>query len=184
VRPASAPVLAAQKHGQIGRSPAAWGLLPDVQGSTWAPPGSINLPQRNRGNQSLPSGALAPFAAAPAGGWMAFMNEKGPPWPGASSPGLIRRRDRRPFWLAGLWDRGSSRWQLRVESCACHHRAEKPRCCPVHGPHAGDPARRLGRGLAGAWPMAPDCGPWSRCWAAWASQGWKRCRWAGQFPSA
>jgi len=165
------------------RSPAALGfaaaMVPqDPLGATRP----INARRRNAWQPEPPSGAPGAIAAACCGD--GFYEWKGRPWPGRKQPGLIRRRDRRPFWLAGLWDRWiRSRWQSEVESCCLLTTAPNRLVAADPLAAAGDlpPAWKRPLAWAPAWPR--NCGPGALL-GCWDPQGLGSAALGRQFPSA
>jgi putative SOS response-associated peptidase YedK len=107
VRPGEPVLLQRQEHGRLEVALALWGLVPE-----WSKdPRGLRRPINARAETV----SEKPFfrgpwrhrrALLPADGFYEWQNRidpiSGRPW---KQPWLFRRRDRAPFWLAGLWDR-------------------------------------------------------------------------------
>ena len=107
VRPGEPVLLQRQEHGRLEVALALWGLVPE-----WSKdPRGLRRPINARAETV----AEKPFfrgpwrhrrALLPADGFYEWQSRidpiSGRPW---KQPWLFRRRDRAPFWLAGLWDR-------------------------------------------------------------------------------
>ena len=117
VRPGEPVLLQRQEHGQLEVALALWGLVPD-----WCPdPGArrrpINARSETVGEKPFFRGAWRHRRALiPADGlyeWQA----KTVGGRAVKQPWLFRRRDRRPFWLGGLWDRWLGADGGELETC-------------------------------------------------------------------
>jgi len=170
VRPGQPVLGLRQEHGQIGAALLLWGLLPEwskdplgaarpinARSETVATRASFRGPWRHRRCLLAADG---------------FYEWKGPPVAGRKQPWLIRRRDRRPFWLAGLWDRWIGADGSEVESCCLLTTAPNRLVAPIHGRMPVI----LPAGLEEAW-LAPADGPGLRALepllGCWDPQGWE-----------
>ena len=160
IRPGE-PVLALrQEHGRSTSALLLWGLLPEwskdplnaarpfnARSETVAEKASFRGPWRHR------------RCLLPADGFW----EKGR---------LIRRRDRAPFWLAGLWDRWIGADGSEVESCCVLTTAPNALVRPLHDRMPVI----LPDGLEEPW-LAPTDGPGLRTleplMAGWDPAGWE-----------
>jgi putative SOS response-associated peptidase YedK len=119
VRPGEPLLLQRQEHGRLEVALTLWGLLPEwskeplgrrrpinARAETVAEKASFRGPWRHR------------RALVPADGFYEWQTRTDPatgrPW---KQPWLFRRRDRQPFWLAGLWDRWVGPDGSEVETC-------------------------------------------------------------------
>ena len=160
IRPGEPVLVLRQEHGRSGAALMLWGLLPEwsrdplgaarpfnARSETVAEKASFRGPWRHR------------RCLLPADGF----HEKGR---------LIRRIDRAPFWLAGLWDRWIGVDGSEVESCCVLTTAPNALVRPLHDRMPVI----LPDGLEEAW-MAPADGPGLRALepllAGWDPAGWE-----------
>ncbi|NQV09960.1 MAG: SOS response-associated peptidase [Cyanobacteria bacterium] len=179
VRPGQ-PVLALrQEHGRIGAALLLWGLLPEWCRDPLAAPRPINARHETVGARASFRGPWRHRRCLlPADG---FYEWKGPARAGRKQPWLIRRRDRRPFWLAGLWDRWIGPDGSEVESGCVLTTAPNRLVAPIHGRMPVI----LPAGLEEAW-LAPADGAGLRAleplMAGWDPQGWEALPLAAKAP--
>lgn len=120
IRPGEPVLVLRQEHGCSGTALMLWGLLPEwskdplaaarpfnARSETVAEKASFRGPWRHR------------RCLLPADG---FLEKRR----------LIRRRDRAPFWLAGLWDRWIGPDGSEVESCCVLTTAPNSLVRPLH----------------------------------------------------
>ena len=159
--PPGEPVLVLrQEHGRIGTALMLWGLLPEWSRDPLAGPRPFNARSETVAEKASFRGpwrhrrCLLPADA---------FSEKGR---------LIRRRDRAPFWLAGLWDRWIGPEGSEVESCCVLTTAANGLIRPLHDRMPVI----LPDGLEQAW-LAPADGPQLRALqpllAGWDPAGWE-----------
>jgi len=137
-------------------------------------PRPIKCPQRNAW-QPEPSFTGPLRIAAACGGDGLLMNGKAAR-AGRKQPWLIRRRDRRRFWLRRLWDLDGKPMASEVEKLLPVTTAPNRLSCPDQWPHPVILPAAWKR-LAGAcrWPRLR--GPGAGC-GLLDPQGWKRVPWA------
>ncbi|MCP9771503.1 SOS response-associated peptidase [Synechococcus sp. Tobar12-5m-g] len=130
VRPGQ-PVLALrQEHGLVGSALLLWGLLPEWVKDPLAAPRPINARSETVAQKASLKGAWRHRRCLlPADG---FYEWKGLRGARSKQPWLIRRRDRQPFWLAGLWDRWIGPDGSEVESCCVLTTAPNALLAPLH----------------------------------------------------
>jgi putative SOS response-associated peptidase YedK len=163
VRPGQ-PVLALrQEHGQIHSALLLWGLVPEWVKDPGTAPRPFNARSETVAEKASFRGAWRHRRCLlPADGFL----EKG--W-------LIRRNDRRPFWLAGVWDRWIGADGSELETCCVLTTSPNDLVRPLH--------QRmpviLPDGLESAW-LAPADGAGLRALApllgAWDPLGWDAVR--------
>ncbi len=155
------PVLVLrQEHGRIGTALMLWGLLPEWSRDPLAGPRPFNARSETVAEKASFRGPWRHRRCLlPADGFI----EKGR---------LIRRRDRAPFWLAGLWDRWIGPEGSEVESCCVLTTAANALIRPLHGRMPVI----LPDGLEQAW-LAPADGAQLRALqpllAGWDPAGWE-----------
>lgn len=164
-RPQMAPgepvLVLRQEHGRIGTALMLWGLLPEWSRDPLAGPRPFNARSETVAEKASFRGPWRHRRCLlPADGFY----EKGR---------LIRRRDRAPFWLAGLWDRWIGPEGSEVESCCVLTTAANGLIRPLHDRMPVI----LPDGLEQAW-LAPADGPQLRALqpllAGWDPAGWER----------
>jgi putative SOS response-associated peptidase YedK len=122
VFPGEPVLLQRQEHGRLEVAFALWGLLPHW----WQPGSGGGRPLRRPINARAETVAEKPFfraawrhrrALIPADGfyeWQTRRDAAGRPW---KRRWLLRRRDRAPFWLGGLWDRWIGADGSELDTC-------------------------------------------------------------------
>jgi len=164
IQPGEPLLVLRQEHGQIGSALMLWGLLPE-----WSkdPLGRHGAGQRPFNARRETVAEKATFRGPwrhrrcllPADGFY----ERGR---------LIRRSDRQPFWLAGLWDRWIGPDGSELESCCVLTTAPNALVAPLHNRMPVI----LPDGLEEAW-MALCDGPGLRALEplleGWDPQGWE-----------
>ncbi len=120
IRPGE-PVLALrQEHGVVASALLLWGLLPEWVKDPLAAPRPFNARSETVMEKASFRGAwrhrrcLLPADAFAETGW------------------TVRRRDGRPFWLAGLWDRWIGADGSEVETCCVLTTAPNALIRPLH----------------------------------------------------
>jgi putative SOS response-associated peptidase YedK len=135
VRPGEPVVLQRQEHGQLQVGLALWGLLP-----AWSRDGQLRRRPINARSETV---AEKPFfrgawrhrrCLLPADGffeWSPADASSSLPV-GRKQPWWIRRRDRQPFWLGGIWDRWIGPDGSEVESCCVLTTEPNALLRPIH----------------------------------------------------
>lgn len=168
VCPGDPVLIQRQEHGQLGVALALWGLLPE-----WSrDPLAAHRPINARSETVIEKASFrGPWphrrALLPADGFYEWTGPKG-----ARQPRLIRRRDRSPFWLGGLWDRWIGPDGSEVDSCCVLTTEANALIRPIHGRMPVV----LPDGLEQAW-LAPLDGPGLRAleplMAPWEPADWE-----------
>ncbi|MFM7652492.1 MAG: SOS response-associated peptidase [Vulcanococcus sp.] len=160
IRPGDPVLVLRQEHGRSEAALMLWGLLPEWSKDPLAAARPFNA---RRETVSEKASFRGPWrhrrCLLPADGF----HEKGR---------LIRRVDRAPFWLAGLWDRWIGPDGSEVESCCLLTTAPNALVRPLHDRMPVI----VPDGLEAAW-MAPTDGPGLRAleplMTGWDPHGWE-----------
>jgi len=160
IAPGEPVLVLRQEHGRIGTALMLWGLLPEWSRDPLAGPRPFNARSETVAEKASFRGPWRHRRCLlPSDGFL----EKGR---------LIRRRDRAPFWLAGLWDRWIGPEGSEVESCCVLTTAANGLIRPLHDRMPVI----LPDGLEQAW-LSPADGPQLRALQplleGWDPVGWE-----------
>ncbi|KEF42922.1 MAG: hypothetical protein ER33_03385 [Cyanobium sp. CACIAM 14] len=132
VRPGEPVLLQRQEHGQLQVALALWGFVPDWSRDPRTTRRPINARSETVAEKPFFRGAWRHRRALiPADGFFEWQPRTvdGHPF---KQPWLFRRRDRRTFWLGGLWDRWLGRDGGELESCVVLTTAPNDLLARVH----------------------------------------------------
>jgi putative SOS response-associated peptidase YedK len=172
VRPGEPVLVQRQEHGRLEPALVLWGLVPEWSRDPLGHRRPINARSETVAEKPSFRGAWRHRRCLiPADGFHEWQRKAD----GRRQPWLFRRRDRRPFWLGGLWERWIGADGGELETCVILTTAPNDLLARVHDRMPVT----IPEGLEEAW-LAPCDGPALRALepllAPWDPAGWEAIR--------